>query len=180
MENGYCPGEKKKRFPCAFNSFRRFRIVLRLIFHSALRVPSQLPFHLQLLTVKRAAFMIRKNHPFRSDRSFRDLHNRRKIFNYIRINEEIKCRHVSVSHTQINRHSAIAIKRTEHDDNNFKVLTLSCFGAPLVVGGSSGKDTSSTFFQLESAILLRDKKDKLLPLRQKKIQLKMGKTADDR
>lgn len=49
-----------------------------------------------------------------------------------------------------------------------------------MTGRSSGEDTSSTFFQLESAIPLGDKKDKLLPSWVKKIQLKMGETADDR
>jgi len=62
----------------------------------------------------------------------------------------------------MNTHSSRMILYAE-SDNDFEILILSCFGAPLVTGQSSGKDTSSTFFQLESAILLRDKKDKLLP-----------------
>jgi len=65
-------------------------------------------------------------------------------------------------------------------DNDFELLALSCFGAALVTGQSSGEDTSSTFFQSESTISLGDRKDKLLPLWVKKIQLKMGEAADDR
>lgn len=82
-------------------------------------------------------------------------------------------------HTIINARFLHAIKRLA-PNNDFELLTLSCFGAPLVTDRSSGEDTSSTFFQLESAILLGDKKDKLLPSWEKKIQLKMGETADDR
>jgi len=65
-------------------------------------------------------------------------------------------------------------------DNDFEVLALSCFGAALLTSQSSGEDTSSTFFQSESAIPLGDKKDKLLLLWVKKIQLKMGEAANDR
>lgn len=52
--------------------------------------------------------------------------------------------------------------------DDFEEFLLSCFGALLANDRPSGEDTSSTFFQLESVILLGDKKDKLLPWRVKK------------